>query len=374
MGAIRASAQGNRPESGRRFWLALAACLLGLVQPVQVSAQPEPGGGRPPLEASSALPAYAHRDFSVQKLGKGAQAYWLIEPAEPTPAKAPVIVFLHGWLSINPGIYGAWIEHLARRGAIVIYPRYQIDISTPPAEFLPNARAAILDALDVLSTGNGRVRPDLDRFAMIGHSAGGNLAAQLAAVQLAPFPKAKAVVCVMPGEVLPQSEPRLDRIPADTLLLVIAGDRDLVVGDHRARQIYLEATAIPANRKEYVLYRSDHSGPLPLLADHTAPQAALPQLDTGDGPLRQVQMGQATVDLLDRFGFWRVTDLTLRTAFTGLSLDEATENGNLIRNLGRWGHGNPVRVPLCGDDLNAIPRVIPSNGARLIAWPALPGT
>ena len=347
-------------------------CLLASARSEQCLANPaqEAPHRQTAIVAASELPTYPHHDFRVRKLGEGARSYWLIEPTEPTPVRAPVVVFLHGWLSINPGIYGAWLEHLARRGAIVIYPRYQLDITTPPAEFLPNALMAISDALDVLKSGTGPIVPDLTRFALVGHSAGGNLAAQIAAypVRANSLPTPAAVVAIMPGEVLPQREPKLDQIPAETLLLVVAGDRDRIVGDHRARQIYEEATAVPVDRKEYVLFRSDRSGPFPLLADHTAPTAASTRLDSGDGPFRQVQMNQATIDPLDRFGFWRVTDLTLQAAFTGQSLDVATHHGQLIQDLGRWGTGEPVKSPICGDDLKSIPRVLPTNGARLFPW------
>ena len=93
-----------------------------------------------------------------------------------------MVVFLHGWFAVNPGFYGAWIDHLVRDGRIVIFPRYQNDVGTMPQDFLPNALAAIRDALGVLHDGVGHVRPDPARFALIGHSAGANLAAQVAAV------------------------------------------------------------------------------------------------------------------------------------------------------------------------------------------------
>ena len=50
---------------------------------------------------------------------------------------------------MNPGVYGAWIEHLVRSGQIVIYPRY-MDVDTPVPDYLPNAVAGIVDALGVL--------------------------------------------------------------------------------------------------------------------------------------------------------------------------------------------------------------------------------
>ena len=62
-----------------------------------------------------------------------------------------MVVFLHGWFAVNPGFYGAWIDHLVRDGNIVIFPRYQNDVGTMPQDFLPNALAAIRDALGVLA-------------------------------------------------------------------------------------------------------------------------------------------------------------------------------------------------------------------------------
>jgi dienelactone hydrolase len=355
----------------RSRWLTsfLAPCF-GLTLVVSTSDGESP---RPTEEPSppgrSGTQEYPHRSFRSYNLGTGGRSYWLYEPAEPAPARAPVVVFSHGWLAVNPGVYGAWINHLARSGRIVIFPRYQADTFTRPIAFLPNAVAAIRDALDVLEAAPGHVRPDRDRFALIGHSAGGNLSAQLAAVASAEgLPVPRAVVAVTPGEVRPFREPTLDRIPAETRLVVIVADGDLLVGDHRARQIYAEATAVPPSNKEFVLYRTDRHGPWPIIADHVAPCAGLAALDTGEGPLHALQMSKAGVDLLDRHGFWRLADLTLAAGFTGRTLDEATEHGALFRDLGRWSDGRIVTPPLSGDDLAAIPRIFPTNGARVLPW------
>ena len=115
-----------------------------------------------------------HRGVKRYEIGQGPRSYWIFEPDEPKPdGRAPVVVFLHGWFAVNPGFYGAWIDHLVRDGRIVIFPRYQNDVGTMPQDFLPNALAAIRDALGVLHDGVGHVRPDPARFALIGHSAGG---------------------------------------------------------------------------------------------------------------------------------------------------------------------------------------------------------
>jgi acetyl esterase/lipase len=309
----------------------------------------------------------AHQAYRSQSYGSGGTSYWLFEPDEPSPAKAPVVVFHHGWLAVNPGVYGAWLEHLTQRGFIVIFPRYHTDGLTPPADFLPNALIAVRDAFDVLETAPGHVRPDRSRFAIMGHSAGGNLSAQMAAVaRETGLPEPKAVISLMPGEVRPVTEPDLGDIPAETLLVVVAGDQDALVGDTRARQIHAEATAVPLDRKAFLLFRTDRNGPVALVADHLAPCAGLDRMDSGDGPFRHFQMSHASVDILDRFGFWRVADLTLDAAFAGLTLAEATADGALFRDLGRWSDGRVVTPPLVGNDLARFPRVPSASGARLL--------
>src|SRR5262245_13868289 len=312
---------------------------------------------------------YPHQTVIRQEFGSGARSYWLFEPADPRPAVAPVLVFHHGWLAVNPGAYGAWIDHLVRNGQIVIFPRYQTDVATRPVDFLANALWAVRDAFDVLETSPKHIRPDRSRFALIGHSAGGNLSAQMAAVAAENhLPVPRALICLMPGEVQPMRTPSLAQIPPTTLLVVTAAEDDVVVGDVRAREIFSGATAIPKDRKKYVLYLSDLHGTPRLIADHLAPTAAHRGLDSGDGVLHSFQMSRAELNAFDYAGFWRLADITLAAAFAGKTLDEATDRGELFRHLGYWSDGRAVERPIVGDDLTTIPRVLLTNGLRLIKW------
>ena len=336
--------------------LALGLLAFGLVLGPAVSG---------PARAADPPPSYPHKSVKFTELGTGPRSYWLFEPAEPRPEQAPVVVFNHGWFAVNPAVYGAWIEHMARKGRIVIAPRYQRDWSTPPANFLPNGLTAVRDALDVLATSTAHVRPDRSKFALVGHSAGGNLAAQMAAIAAeADLPEPRAVVAIFPGEVLPMKRPDLADIPAKTLLVVVAGQKDLVVGDQRAREIFAATTAIARDRKKFVLYRSDLRGYPHFRADHLAPTGLLPQYDSGDGLFRGMQLAQAEVTAFDTSGFWRLTDLTLDAAFAGKTLDEATDRGDAFRHLGYWSDGRPVTPPIVSDDLADIPRVFPAAGIK----------
>ncbi|WP_165071654.1 alpha/beta hydrolase [Paludisphaera rhizosphaerae] len=321
--------------------------------------------------AKAQEPAPTHRRVERFEIGTGPRSYLLFEPADPKPASAPVVVFLHGWFSVNPAIYGAWIDHLVRNGKIVVFPRYQNDVGTLPRDFLPNALEAIQDSLVVLESGAAHVRPQRDRFALIGHSAGGNLTAQIAALSADPgygLPKVRAAMAFFPGEVFPTREPSFDRIPEKTLLVVAVGEEDMLVGDLRGRQIFSQATSVPRSRKRFLLYRSDRHGYPPLVAEHTAPSGANTLLDNGEGILKNFQLSKGDVNALDRAGFWRIADATLEAAFTGRTLDEAAANPEAFTHLGYWSDGRKVTPPLMADDLDGVPRVILSNGIRLIPW------
>lgn len=355
----------------------LALAIIGAIVPGWLRAG-EPGDGESgsgPEKTEVEGPTPPHGGVRRFEIGQGPRSYWLFEPDRPKPDSAPVVVFLHGWFSVNPGFYGAWIDHLVRNGHVVIFPRYQNDVGTLPKDFLPNAMAAIHDALGVLSVGSDRgmahVRPDTRRFALIGHSAGANLAAQVAALATDPhaaLPMPRALLAIMPGEVLPRRHPTLDRIPAATLMVVAVGDEDIVVGDQRGREIFAEAAAIPSSRKRFILFRSDRHGYPPLVAEHMAPTGTDQKLDNGEGILRGLQLSMGEVNALDRAGFWRIADLTLRAAFDGRTLDDVAGDPEKFRHLGYWSDGRRVTAPIVGTDLDAIPRVVPGNGLKLFPW------
>jgi acetyl esterase/lipase len=342
---------------------------------VRAGEQDGRGGSSDRPRSQPAEPEPPHGGVRRYEIGQGPRSYWLFEPDGPRPEAAPVVVFLHGWFAVNPGFYGAWIDHLVRHGHVVIFPRYQNDVHTLPQDFLPNAMASIHDALGVLAVGRdhgvAHVRPDTRRFALIGHSAGANLAAQITALSSDPhaaLPTPRALVAVMPGEVFPIRKPALSRIPGTTLLIVAVGDEDIVVGDLRGRQIFAEAVAIPPARKRFILFRSDRHGYPPLVAEHTAPTGTNQRLDNGEGILRALQLSMGDVNALDFAGFWRITDLTLQAAFAGQTIDDVARDPEQFRHLGYWSDGRRVIPPIVGTDLDAIPRVIPGNGLRIFPF------
>src|SRR5215207_8133202 len=157
--------------------LSLAVILFSLTivssQSATPPTQPQTGpGGK----------QYLHSGVTKNRYGKGGQDYWIFEPDSPKPRSAPVVVFLHGWGGMNPMYYGAWLDHLVKRGNIVIYPRYQASLLTGVTEFTPNTLAALKDAVRRLQTESGHISADFTKFATVGHSVGGLLAANVAAL------------------------------------------------------------------------------------------------------------------------------------------------------------------------------------------------
>ena len=56
-------------------------------------------------------------------------------------------VFCHGWGALDPHGYRAWIDHMVRRGAIVVWPNYQDSLRVPGAEFLPGLHTHRFNAI-----------------------------------------------------------------------------------------------------------------------------------------------------------------------------------------------------------------------------------
>ncbi len=209
------------------------------------------------------------------------------------------MIFNHGWSAMTPGVYRAWIDHIVRRGNIVIYPRYQASLKTKPATMCSNAIAATKDALDRLKSESRHVRAQLDKVAVVGHSAGAQISAGMAArAAAAGLPPLKAVMCVQPGKSwgAKRGQIPLDDVatmPASTLLLAVVGDRDMIVKDIDAKRIINETVRVPAQNKNLVKMVSDDHGSPALIANHFC--AAAPGAETSEDKSARMGSGASNV-------------------------------------------------------------------------------
>jgi hypothetical protein len=266
---------------------------------------------------------YRHAQVFETTHGQGGQQYWLFEPMEPAVAKAPLVIFLHGYSAMEPYAYRGWIEHLVRRGNIVVYPRYQETLLTPPGEYHPNTLVAVRAALRTLAT-KGRTAPDSGRVGVVGHSAGAIGAIHYTAVaKKEGLPVPTTAVLIQPGQGPKWGVPLLpleftDKLPAGLRLVVAVGDADSIVGDVSARRVWRQTGDV--RERVFVTVQSDSHGEPPLRAGHLSPLSA-------DGEL---------ADALDWYGWWRLLDCACASAASGepLRLDPA---------MGSWSDGRPLK-------------------------------
>lgn len=339
-------------SAGLLIALILFSSTIASAQAPRPPAQPDSGpGGK----------QYSHAKVVKNRYGSGGQEYWIFEPDAPKPRSAPLVVFMHGWGGMNPLYYGAWLDHLVKRGNIVIYPRYQAGLLTPVRDFSPNTILAIRDAIARLQNEPGHVRADVNRLAVVGHSMGGLLAANVAALASeSGLPQARAVMTVQPGiSDPPVSFPLADlkKIPPDTLMLALAGDQDTLVADHDAKKIYLESTRVSAANKDFIMLITDEHGTPPLRGGHRAPTAPDESYDNGEGtrgfPSRSAgsasqenssRRGETpTTNAMDFFGTWKLFDGLCDAAFYGKNREYALGNTPQQRFMGKWSDGVPVK-------------------------------
>ena len=332
--------------------LAIVTALVVFVGGGALAAEPTPPG-QP--ESGPGGADYPHATIAETVLGNGDGQIWIFEPNEPKPESAPIVLFLHGWNARQPAAYKSWIRHLARRGNIVLYPRYQASALTRPERMTGNAVRAIREALALVEKGE-HVRPDREKVAAVGHSLGGVMAVNIAArAEAAGLPRIRAIMSVEPGDSkgsriaahygrdVPSILEDYAGIAEGTLFLVVVGEDDRVVGDRTANEIWRRVGHLPKDDRDYITVRSDWHGRPALPADHFFPAA--PGVAVGK---------HSAVDALDFYGTWKLFDGLTDAAFCGNpncdNPDCRCKNrGHALgdtpeqRFMGTWSDGTPVK-------------------------------
>lgn len=271
---------------------------------------------------------YTHKGVRESQFGWGGHQFWIFEPTEPTPTSAPLIVFNHGWSAFYPSSYKAWIDHLVKRGNIVIYPRYQLGFVIGVPYATPNAIQAVKEAISILQN-NDHVHPDLQKFAIVGHSLGGGITAEMAVLaEQNGLPRPKAIMPVQPFIRTDTMMKDFDNIPSTTLLLVVVGENDVIAGDNSGKLIFSSSDKIPLDQKDFIIQRTDKYGSPALLANHIAP-ICIPN--------------SSSVDAMDYYSTWKLFDALTDYAFYGTNQNFCLGNTPEQRFMGYWSDGAPVK-------------------------------
>jgi pimeloyl-ACP methyl ester carboxylesterase len=304
----------------------------GTIQSVVQPEQPASGPGSREYRFAS-----IHSD-RIGRLPIGVTVFQPDGIDEATRDDLPVVVFLHGFTAIQPQRYGGWIEHLVKRGAVVIYPDYQDAgiFAGDQDRYADDMFTGIASGLDALGLTPARVH-------VVGHSLGAVLT--MVYGTLAPergLPSASSLTMVTPGgcrncgNALGFGVPvRLDRrLPEDTLISIVVGEDDDLVGSSDALALSRMVTNIPPDRRRFVMVRSDDHGRPPLVADHLFPQTA------GAG---------GEEDALDWYGLWRPFDAIVSCAEVDQDCDTAVGTSGAALAMGSWSDGTPVASPTVQD-------------------------
>ena len=205
--------------------------------------------------------------------------YFIYEPASPTPANAPVILFLHGFEAFQPKSYEAWAEHMARNGFIVVWVQFQAKTLTPLKTLAPNAHAAWVDALYRLQNfwWEKHVKPSKDasgnlQTTIVGHSVGGWIGAILAAqaqTVVPTIPVPLALTLVEPATKGLIAGAAFGQINPATKMQVLIGDQDTIGCKAQALQIWAATSQLQT--RDFLLVTSDTHGSPNQLANHFYP-------------------------------------------------------------------------------------------------------
>ena len=358
----------------------MPSCLARLVFCAVLLAGWGAAAATPPAQPKSGPGGadYVAGDVTKRAIGRASAATYAFHVAGAAAEPRPVVVFLHAWGAANPQVYGGWIEHLARKGYLVLYPRFQEVGRTRPADATANAASLLKEAFAELA-GDAEARPDPARVALIGHTAGSPLAANLAAMAKAEgLPVPKLVFFVMPGGIASDAKSRgiqladLSQIDPATLLVTMIGDREFRAADAAAKRLLREATEVPPTRKVFMRALSDDHGFPTLAATLASPASVKDAFDgtkirvtpdppgdpragrqakqkwspdmvlSGEQSVLVAQLGSNGTDTLDYLGYWKTFDMALAAAFSGKD-GQALRTDPALTDMGRWSDGWPVK-------------------------------
>ncbi|MEN3931468.1 dienelactone hydrolase family protein [Microvirga sp. W0021] len=347
----------------------------------------------PPTQAEQGAGGmdYTGSEVIKRSVGSAEEPIFVFYAKEGGTEPRPVIVFFHSWGGNNPRYFGNWIEHLARKGNLVLFPKFQEVNKTRPMDATTIASRMVSSALKALSE-DDQVRPDKDKIAFVGYLAGSIVALDLAAgAKGYDLPEPKLVMSLMPGGVAKEGDskgipmPDLSNIPTSTMLITMNGDQDHVPADRLVKRIMAESTGVPAAQKLFMRVVSDRHGYPPLSATLVAPGAVneeyaadkipLPpsaaveetlapvkgkgkgkkaaQKDprvkwtsdmalTGPQSTLTMMLGNNGTDNLDYRAFWKTLDLVTDAAFAGKEAVTLKANPAFL-DMGIWSDGWPVR-------------------------------
>jgi acetyl esterase/lipase len=190
--------------------------------------------------------------------GAGRTQVWLLKPPG-TPRS--IVVFAHGCTAVDPNDWhGTRFDHMCAEGSVVLFPRYQRDASDSWPQSVDGFRRGV-------QIGFARLGATRLPVVAAGHSFGGALVNYYGGNARAwKVSVPRSVFSIFPTTRVAGRSAGTP--PASVRFLILAGDRDEVVGTAGAKDFMAWLARHPAARKTYRLIRSTNA----LVAHHEAPK------------------------------------------------------------------------------------------------------
>ena len=381
------------PPAVRRTRLSgtLASGTLGLALLLALGLTwPAAAAGPPPQPKTGPGGAdYEIKDVVKKAYGEGSAQAFVFRPGGAAAQPRPVIIFVHMPGAISPKYYGGWINHLVRKGNIVIYPRFEEEIGKTRFSLMSGeAIKGIKEALTGLEA-DADAKPDLTKVAIIGHSAGALIAVNVAAAAATnDLPKPRLVFGAMPMRSSSADKRKgvviddLAGLDPQTVVVMLVGDRDALAAEAGGREVIRATKGLAAERRLLIKVGSDNRGQPPLSAGHFVPMALdqaydfaaipgsfnQPKATAAVAPPKDKEAREAArlaaseawwtgyeenrlrvnyeqmtgADAMDWLAIWRPFDIARDIVFSGGDAKAIARNNSLY-DMGLWSDGLPVK-------------------------------
>lgn len=305
------------------------------------------GGSKPPTQPASGPSGsnYPHKSFKRTDIDYGSGKNTVVEirePAEPSPANAPVVVYIHGWTTeelIEGGRFQPFLEHTAKHGYISVLVRYGDRMALPV--HMENQAKGIKAALDYLKT-KGTVKPD-GRVAFTGSSLGGSYIFQLAhnAERLG-VPVPKVIGAFDPAGGFIVNLKNLSNIPSTTRVVIVPSEtEDVPVGGQAYENIWKGVEHILPEKKLLIMPLNDGRGTPKIYSNHSSCiNARAPML-----------FDQILIGAEDWYGCWKPVMGAIDYEFGRGDKKYIDPANPEVRNMGTWSDGVPVKRALINDEV-----------------------
>ena len=291
---------------------------------------------------------YAYDSVVIVNHDDGPTGFMLYFPATPHADSLPVVIFNHGYNAWNPMGYGSWINHIIKRGNIVIFPMYQKSAITSPALFTPNADTGVLRALDTLRAHPEYTQAILSKLCIVGHSYGGVVTANMG-VNYAAYglPKPAAIMGAAPGYgTAPQGLlPTYRNMDSSIAILQVFELDDNVVDSVFALEIFDSTVLVPYAHKNLIVHHPDSTGNPPCVSSHGQACGVDSAYDNGDtGPIITLT-NRSQTDAVDYYCYWKLFDALQDCALNGNGCTTAFGDTYAQKFAGTWSDSVAI-VPL----------------------------